>query len=326
MFRCEAKIIQDYAAGGQPGQLVPIARRPRADWTSARRSPSCADARRATADDTLCLQRDEQQPADAQFQMPFERMGGRPRADRDRGGVQPKTRCRGLAPSAAIFVRSHEARRALLARSAADQQPPQLIATSFSTATICGSIDDGTELGNSLRLGLLGDYGSFVSNLQETVEPVLAAQRERESILRALADMMEVRDGKRGPLPGQNVLLLGVPEGALAAANSAADDEASAEADQPAAPVNAAADDPTRHFTQIDQHRIFIRTLRDLLVNSRLKVKTSLAAGQSAADFACVVVVGEPAGTSMDALRKSAGLVIDARNHEFCRDRQDTAS
>ncbi len=340
MFHSEAKIIQDYAwLEANLGQLVPmevVVRVPTKD-----QCPPITELRKLqeelAADDTPFARKAEieEQLADAQFQMPFlERMEMAARVQtviEEEFGPEGRDVV-GRALSAATFVRplpkpggstlSHSLRSSTSSRLEAHRD--EFLHSDYLRI----DESDGTELWRiSLRLGATKgvDYGSFVSNLQETVEPVLAAQRERECILRALADQLEERDGKRGPLPGQNVLLLGVPEGALAAAHSAADDEASAEAGQPAAPVNAAADDPTRHFTQIDQHRIFIRTLRDLLVNSRLKVKTSLAAGQSAADFACIVVVGDPPGTSMDILRKTAGLVIDARNHEFHAARQATA-
>jgi hypothetical protein len=156
---------------------------------------------------------------------------------------------------------------------------------------------------------------------------VLAAQQNRENILRTLAEKSQPGD-KPQPLAGQSVLLVGVPEGALAAAakDAAEGDPAPEEPPPPTKKkANEAGDDPTRHFTQIDQHRIFVRSLRDLLINSRLKVATRLAVGQSPAEFACVVVVGEPEGTSLDQLRQSARLVIDARDHAFVPDQEQTA-
>ena len=75
--------------------------------------------------------------------------------------------------------------------------------------------------------------------------------------------------------------------------------------------ANAAADDPTRHFAQIDQHRIFTRTLRDLLINSRLSVETRLAeAAKPRPDLSPATASSRRRcrqATSLDALRKQRG-------------------
>jgi hypothetical protein len=174
----------------------------------------------------------------------------------------------------------------------------------------------------SLRVGATKgvDYGAFVAKLQQTVEPILLAQQKRENILRQIAERHAQRAGQTRPLAGSKVLLVGVPAGALAAAASEDDSE---EAGQPneSQPLqaNEAAHDPTRDFAPIDQGRIFARTLRDLLINSRLKVSV-LPSGQTDADlssFDCVIVLNEPAGKSMSDLRASAPLVIDARGFAF---------
>jgi hypothetical protein len=193
---------------------------------------------------------------------------------------------------------------------------------------------DQTELWRvSLRVGATKgvDYGAFVSNLQQTVEPVLQAQRKREQILRRIAERHAEQPGERQALAGSRVLLVGVPEGAFLdapesdeeTADSAAEVEATAAGEQPTGPT-VEAHDPTRHFAPIDQGRIFARTLRDLLVNSRLKVGVLPADSPPAADLAeqlasydCVVVLSEPTGHQLSDLRDSAGLVIDARGYTF---------
>ncbi len=349
MFHSDAKIIQDYQwLEANLGQLVPmevVVRVPKQDQCpptfALRKLRDDFDA----ADTPLARKAEiEQQLASAQFQMPFlERMEMAARVQtviEEEFGPEGRDVV-GRALSAATFVRplpkpggstlAHSLRSSTSSRLEAHRD--EFLNSDYLR------IDerDGTELWRiSLRLGATKgvDYGSFVGNLQETVEPVLAAQRKRAEILRALADKSEEQDNQARPLAGQSVLLAGAPAGAFAAAPKDAgaidtDEEPNAaDADQPAPAnvlANAAADDPTRHFTQIDQQRIFIRTLRDLLVNSRLNVKTRLAAGQTPADFACVVVVGDPDGTSLGALRKSAGLVIDARGHQFVAAQQATA-
>src|SRR6185436_17868835 len=109
---------------------------------------------------------------------------------------------------------------------------------------------DKTELWRvSLRLGATGgvDYGSFVSELQSTVEPVVAAQNQRQIILHQLAS-------KLGTISGKRVLLVGMP-GKQEIAEGEGAEALSLE-------------------TPVDQDRIFARSLSELLVNSRLRVKS----------------------------------------------------
>src|SRR5262249_52417226 len=71
--------------------------------------------------------------------------------------------------------------------------------------------EDNSELWRiSVRVGALQDvdYGEFINELKCAVEPVLAAQREREQILRAIVAKQE---GKRHV--GAKVLLVGAPLG-----------------------------------------------------------------------------------------------------------------
>jgi predicted RND superfamily exporter protein len=339
MFHSEAKIIKDYEwLEANLGQLVPmevVVRVPTKDQCPP--TQELRQMQEELASDGTSFARKaqiEQALSEAQFQMPFlERME---LASRVQSVIEeefgPEGRdVVGRALSAATFVRPlPKPGGSTLAHSLRSSTSSRLEAhrDEFLHSDYLRIDDDGTELWRiSLRLGATKgvDYGSFVSNLQETVEPVLAAQRKREDILRTLAEKSAERDGKSQRLAGQSVLLVGIPEGALAARDASGEEAGPAPADEQPAPANAQADDPTRHFTRIDQQRIFIRTLRDLLINSRLAVKTRLAEGQSPADYACVVVVGEPEGTSLDALRTSAPLVIDARDHTFAASKQATA-
>jgi uncharacterized protein len=334
MFHRDAKIIKDYEwLEANLGQLVPmeiVVRVPTKD-----QCPSSLQLRalreELAQDETPAARKAAIQKLldEAQFQLPFlERMETAARVQtviEEEFGAGGRNVV-GRALSAATFVRPlPKPGGGTLSRSLRSSTSSRLEAhrDEFLHSDYL-RIDerDGTELWRiSLRLGATKgvDYGSFVNDLQETVEPVLAAQRQRESILRALAEKTQQQDVPARPLAGLNVLLLGIPEGALAAAKDAAPDDAAAEPAAADPPIKAKppADDPTRHFARIDQDRIFARTLRDLLVNSRLSVKTRLAEGQSPTDFDCVVVVGETAGTSLDQLRSSDYLVIDARKHGF---------
>ncbi len=111
--------------------------------------------------------------------------------------------------------------------------------------------DNGAELWRvSLRLGALEniDYGNFVNDLQQVTEPVMAAYRARDRILRKI-------DQDRGGegYSGATVALLGV--------NYVSQAEE----------VDAPTDGPDR-YDHLDATRVFSETLRDLLTNARLKL------------------------------------------------------
>lgn len=189
--------------------------------------------------------------------------------------------------------------------------------------------DDQTEMWRiSLRLrattkkGELGtDYGAFVSDLQQTVEPIVAAEHQRLVILRQLHESLKKKGEAQPTLAGSNVVLVGVPSSMLAKERSAAQAGAS-----------------------VDQHRIFSRTLYELLVN--LRMRTSLVAAdapalpadldQTLAGSDCVVVVGNVPGLDLQKIQAAAPLMIDAREHTFApgtvqrtawqRDRQSVAA
>ncbi|MEX2175308.1 MAG: MMPL family transporter, partial [Pirellulaceae bacterium] len=172
--------------------------------------------------------------------------------------------------------------------------------------------EDQTELWRvSLRLGATKgvDYGEFVSDLQETVEPVLAAERERKTILHGIAQRRAEQDGAARPFVGAKVLLLGL--GDLERAKPT-----------PAAPAEVAGTEAAA--TPIDQDRIFARTLYELLVNARLKVSVRGADEPPAGDFDkqlatydCVVLVGNGSTFDPERVRRHAPLVVDARDHRF---------
>ncbi len=334
MFHADAKIIKDYEwLEKNLGELVPmeiVVRVPRKD-----QCPSNLELKalreELVASDTTDQRKGEIQKilGEAQFQMPFlERMETAARVQQQieeefgakgRGVV-------GKALSAATFVRPlPKPGGSTLARSLRSSTSGRLeahIDEFLHSDYLRIDEQDQTELWRvSLRVGATKgvDYGAFVANLQQTVEPILLAQQKRELILRQIAERHAEQDGQPRPLAGSKVLLVGVPAGTFAAA--ASEEEASDESAALSSTVraNEAAHDPTRDFAPIDQGRIFARSLRDLLVNSRLKV-SMLPSGETDADlsgFDCVVVVSEPAGKSMTDLRAAAPLVIDARGFAF---------
>ncbi|MCC9629572.1 MMPL family transporter [Blastopirellula sp. JC732] len=110
---------------------------------------------------------------------------------------------------------------------------------------------DGAELWRvSLRLGALQDieYGRFVTDLREIAEPVMAAYRKRDEILRTID---KANDGKG--FVTERVTILGP--------NFMAYDEQKAKRD---------AGEPVAYT--LDPQQIYAMTLRDLLINARLSV------------------------------------------------------
>jgi len=125
---------------------------------------------------------------------------------------------------------------------------------------------DGSELWRiSLRVGALKDvdYGAFIDNLKEVVEPILAAQRARTRILRELA----AKRGSEG-FAGASVCLLGASSRYFLDDASATETSAS----------NGAAPDETAERSEkglvptVDGDAIFAETLRWMLTASRLRV------------------------------------------------------
>ena len=177
---------------------------------------------------------------------------------------------------------------------------------------------DGSELWRvSMRLGALQDvdYGAFVNELKCAVEPVLAAQREREKILRAI---LQPQAGKSRV--AAKVLLVGAPLGpskksgpAFASPRS----EAMAKVSPPARPADVR--------QPLDQTKIFSQSLVELLHAARLKLDTFDPRLEKLpedwpdrlAKYDCVVLVGDHASYSFEDIRSHAQLLIDVRNHRF---------
>ncbi|QDV69884.1 MMPL family protein [Rosistilla carotiformis] len=156
----------------------------------------------------------------------------------------------------------------------------------------------------SLRVGALSDvdYGEFVGNLRDAVEPVLQAYRFRESILTSLAEkdkgiVFVVGADRPNEESWENVL--------------ARDD------------VAASADDSA----QVNQQLIFEATLDDLLHNES-KIRTVMWIAPEkikdnpnklevwARNFAkadCVVIAEDQSDFDVEFIREHAAAVVDAR-------------
>jgi predicted RND superfamily exporter protein len=223
--------------------------------------------------------------------------------------------------------------RAAIARGTYSRQleahRPQFLATDYLR------VDQETdaELWRiSLRLGALNDvdYGEFVHELKSAVEPVMAAYRYRDSILRAI-DEQRKKQGKRG-FRGAYVCVLGAPSLEtilrLPESTEESSDSVGGNPLPDGLPVNDEAASASRVAgggARIDQTAIFARTLYALLTNAAVRISgwhdpaDELPEGWTRALAAseCVVLVGDDAKYDSDLIRQNAPLLIDARDHRF---------
>ncbi|MFN0020262.1 MAG: efflux RND transporter permease subunit [Pirellulaceae bacterium] len=169
------------------------------------------------------------------------------------------------------------------------------------------------------------DYGAFNEQLKEAIEPVMLAQRERDTILKAVGEhkvqLAKQAALKRGTefnpasikLAAAKVLLLGVPAQVAA-------EEAGSKATVAAGPVV-----KPETNSPVDQAPIFARTLRDLLRNARLKVAIDAPAANVAphdwskllAGYDCVVLVNNHASYDLAEIQKHAQVFVDASKSRF---------
>ncbi|MEX0794902.1 MAG: MMPL family transporter [Pirellulaceae bacterium] len=169
----------------------------------------------------------------------------------------------------------------------------------------------------SLRLGALDDidYGIFVYDVKRVVEPVMAAYRAREQILRRI-------DSDRNGEGFTNVPV------ALMGVNYISSAEPSA---GPIQPVEAPATDEEldKRLDQIDTAQIFTETLRDLLITSRVRFVDYDPAAHTEDRLAFIldryeylVTVDDFPGMDSEAVQAKGDKLIDVRGFDF--DRGDT--
>jgi hypothetical protein len=319
MFHNEAKIIKDYAwLEENLGQLVPmevVVRIPRSEQRPANTELSVLQ-QEASAEGTSAARKAEIETIirESQFQLPFlERMELAARIqnviEREFG---PEGRnVVGRAISAATFVRplpeTGGSTSAYLKRSATSGRlqahRDELAHSDYLRVIKSDDAKNETELWRvSLRLGATKgvDYGSFVKELQQTVEPVIAAQSQRVAVLRAIDQQRRQQRGGGG-VTGARVLLVG----------KSTQDAAQSSSKTLESPV--------------DQHTIFVKALSDSLINSRLRLETTqLEAGQIPTAFAsklssydCVVLADDGQGIDLTSLKQAGPAIVDARRHTY---------
>lgn len=307
MFHANAKIIQDYAwLESHIGRLVPMEIVVKVN----------AAAMFHTAD--LSAQRTEPDP-DEQYRLTFlERLELVDRVQRvieDEFGADGQNIV-GHGLSAATFAPPLPASRGdvgtFAQRGATNRQlelhRPEFLASDYLRV----EASTGDELWRiSLRVAATKgvDYGAFVADLNQAVEPVLAAYGCREAVLRSIVNQ---RSGERPT--GARVLLLGVPAG-LAAAEAS-----DGEADRPASADLAAPALGDREVSPVDGEKIFARTVSQLLHVSRLRVSAHVPETTPLPDnwqelvaaYDCVVLL-RSGSYDVAALRGAARVLLDAR-------------
>ncbi len=172
---------------------------------------------------------------------------------------------------------------------------------------------DDSELWRiSLRLGALSDvdYGEFVNDLKDTIEPVLAAYRFREQILSELLE----KQGDEG-IRAASVYLVGAPLGPSRGASR------KREVPSPSGGKEAAGQPQT---TTISQSDVFGKVLATLLKNSGLTLRWhdprfELPSNweQTLTQQDCVVWVDTEGNYDGNMLADNATMLIDARDHRF---------
>ena len=318
MFNSDSKIIRDYSwLEANLGRLVPmeiVVRVPKADQCPSNDVLRALQEELEQPETTAARKAEIQQVLhEAQFQLPFlERMelAARVQSVIEREFGPDGRGMVGKAISSATFVRplpppggSFQAR---MTRSTTGGRLEAHLAELLKSDYLRINKEDQAELWRvSLRVAATSepgtpglDYGAFVGSLQQTVEPIIAAQQQREVILRQIDAARRQAGRADESISGSQVLLVGVPDG----------EDAAAQASE--APV--------------DQRKIFVSTLRDLLIASRMKLDT-LAAGQPLpadvesllATQDCVVLVGDVAPQDLARIKQAAAALVDARDHSF---------
>jgi len=161
--------------------------------------------------------------------------------------------------------------------------------------------EDGAELWRlSLRVAALDgiDYGEFVGDLQEVVEPIMAAYRHREELLRGLDKL----DGTDPVYKVRKVLVLGSQTRKGDQAEDAAQEQTS--------------------------RQIYRQTILSLLKGSRLQAKPGKAFKKAdfetpeeliegLNEFAAVVLVSDDTEYDAEFLKQHANLFVDARDYNL---------
>lgn len=180
----------------------------------------------------------------------------------------------------------------------------------------------GSELWRvSLRLGALNDvdYGEFVHDLRDVVEPILSAYRYRDQILRGIDTYRQKNDLGDGYVRARIAVL-----GAV--------DPLAEKKEGEAAPAKSKKGEK---ISIAQQRELFSRTLAELLVlagfendwpadwvNTRLSNEDLISGLDDV--FECVVLVDDSNDYNLSILQKHGKVFIDARDHIYAYDDKDS--
>jgi uncharacterized protein len=318
MFHAEAKIIRDYTKLEEKlGPLMPMEVIVSIPKSSLR--PSDAELGKAANRNILA----------EQIQLPFiDRMEVATRVQQViEAEFGPQGRgIVGNSTSAATFVRPLPGIKKGAVRNMTSSRLEAHIDELLNSDYLKMEQSTGAELWRiSLRIPATQgtDYGAFNEQLKEAIEPVMLAQHQRDTVLKALgehkvqlAKQAAVNAGREfNPasvkLAASRVLLLGVPAKVAA-------EEAGGKSAAVASSLRLATNSP------VDQTPIFARSLRDLLRNARLKVVIDAPEANATHDWAkmlagydCVVLVDNHGSYDLAEIQKHSRIFINASQSRF---------
>lgn len=175
----------------------------------------------------------------------------------------------------------------------------------------------GSELWRvSLRLNAMDvDYGAFIGDLKKAVEPVMYAYRYRDEVLKSISEGRgDAGFRKSEKFDAAKILIIG-------AANPRAKETG-------AKGSNELPSTGALGVVKVDESKIFVDTLCDLLINAGTKAVWLEAGAENFAEatdakklasYDCVLMV-DNAGLSPEAAKKAAKLFVDARAHGYIAD------
>lgn len=174
---------------------------------------------------------------------------------------------------------------------------------------------EGSELWRvSLRLNAMDvDYGQFIGDLKQAVEPVMYGYHYRDQILSKISEARGGAGFRRSEdFDAAKILIVG-------ASNPRAKEKAKSEAPLPGKPGEVI----------VDSKKIFTETLCDLLINAGTRTVWVDANSPNFAEatakeklnaYDCVVVLDKTVGFDLIAAQKQARLFVNASAHNYVAD------
>lgn len=174
--------------------------------------------------------------------------------------------------------------------------------------------EDGSELWRiSLRVAALQgvDYGTFVTDLQRTVQPVVEAHRRRQELLKQIIS----RRGQEN-YAGAPVLLWYSPK------SKGVGDQA---------PMPDAAKGPSSATSATDEYEVYAEAMKELMTRERMKIRSSHADPRQLSlhqldqvrKFAAIILVGDFSPYDVSLIKNLAPDVILSQPHRFASSKHE---